>query len=434
MSSKLYANTTQEIGEVVVARGAVSVKSADSEIRILGKADPIYLGDVITTEAKSFAVIKMIDGARFSVRPASVFSFENYSLKENDENAVMRLFKGGLRAISGLISKKNPDGFKLNTTVATIGIRGTEFDARLCNVDCAIENQENKNKVAPVAKIAFLNGEVSAISKDNQTRELALSVPVFEGDTIITGKGSYVVLAFNDKSRMSLKAETEIKIEKHTYISPDSDKNNAAYSLFKGGIRALTGLISKKKKDNYKLKTPTATIGIRGTGYDLVWLGPCIGGASSCGLQGTVWQGAIFVENEAGEFELLENQAFAVRFGNTPLIIITTPPILDIPRPDQVDINFDELFSQLTEDVPSGLYVNTRDGTVYLQRDGQIIEMTPGQGGFVSTDGTVFVKLDQPKLFQTNDPYLQMINEEFETFFNIFDDTGFNQTEFECVM
>ena len=431
---------TEKIGEVVFTRGAVSAKSISGEIRVLGKKAPIHQGDVITSGPKSFAVLSMIDGSRFSIRPDSVFSVENYSLKENEESAVMRLFKGGLRAVSGLISKRNPDAFKLNTTVATIGIRGTDFDARLCETDCAIDQKKYKEKRQTladdaVAKIAFMKGDVYTLYTGGAKIKLEPGSALFEGDTVETAEGSFAVIVFKDKGRVTLKENSQFKIEELNYSPDKPEENSAVLRLIKGGMRALTGFIGKKNKDAYKVKTPTATIGIRGTGYDLLWSGPCSAGAQVCGLSGSVWQGSIFAKNDAGEFDLLENQAFQIRFIDEPASIIDVPPVLDIPRPDEVDINFEDLFAaEEDDDVPSGLYVNTREGKVYMERDGEFIEMVPGEGGFVSTDGTLFVKLERPKAFQENDPYLQTINEEFETLFELLDETVIEQNEFECIV
>jgi hypothetical protein len=435
-----FANVTQDkIGEVVFARGAVSAQSLAGEIRVLGKQAPIYQGDVITTGPKSFSVIKMIDDSRISVRPDTVFSFKNYSLKENEESAVMQLFKGGLRAISGLISKRNPEAFKLNTAVATIGIRGTDFDVRLCEVDCAIDEQKYKKKKGKlvddaVAKIAFLKGDVYTLYPGSAKVKLETGSALIEGDTVETGGKAIAVIVFRDKGRVTLKENTQFKIEEHRYSPDRPQENSAIFKLIKGGMRALTGLIGKKNKEAYKVNTPTATIGIRGTGYDLVWLGPCSGGATSCGLNGSVWLGSIYAKNDAGEFELLENQSFIVRLIDTPAAITDTPPILDIPRPDEVDINFEELFGEDAEDVPSGLYANTREGIVYMERDGEIIEMHPGEGGFISTDGSTIVKLERPRTFQTNDPYLETINEEFETLYELLDESVIEQNDFECTV
>ncbi len=430
---------TEQIGEVVFARGAVSSQSQTGEIRVLGKQAPIYEGDIVTAGPRSFSVIKLVDDSRISIRPDTVLSFEKYSIKKGEESAVIRLFKGGLRTITGYISKRKPDAFALHTSVATIGIRGTDFDARLCELDCMIDQQTLEKKKAKkdntIAKVAFLKGNATAVSLNDTSRDLKMGSSIYEGDTLKTAKQSYMLIAFNDKSRMSLKSETELKIEEHKYISADSDNNSAVYELIKGGIRALTGFIGKKNKDAYIVKSPTATIGIRGTGYDLLWLGPCTGGATNCGLSGYVWLGSIYAKNDAGEFELLENQSFIIRFVDTAADIIDLPPVMDIPRPDKVDINFEELFGgQEDNDVPSGLYVNTREGIVYMERDGEIIEMLAGEGGFVSTDGSIIVKLEHPKTFQTDDPYFQTINEEFETLYELLEDSVIQQTEFECIV
>ncbi len=430
---------TEQIGEVVFSRGAVSAQSQAGQIRVLGKQAPVYQGDIVTAGPRSFSVIKLVDDSRISIRPDTVFSFEQFSVKSGEESAAIRLFKGGLRTITGYISNTRPDAFELHTSVATIGIRGTDFDARLCEIDCMIDQQSLEKKKTikdnTIAKVAFLKGNATAVSLNNTSRDLKVGSSIYEGDTLKTARQSYLLIAFNDKSRISLKAETELKIEEHKFNSADPDRNSAVYELVKGGVRALTGLISKRNQNAYKVKSPTATIGIRGTGYDLLWLGPCTGGATSCGLSGSVWLGSIYAKNDAGEFELLQDQSFIIRLIDAPADIVDLPPVMDIPRPDGVDINFEELFSgQEDNDVPSGLYVNTREGIVYMERDGEIIEMLAGEGGFVSTDGSIIVKLVRPNTFQTDDPYFQTINEEFETLYELLEESVIQQNEFECIV
>lgn len=393
MNSVVSADSNQDkIGEVVFAKGAVSAKSKDGAIRVLGKAFPIYQGDIITTGSKSFSVIKMIDDSRISIRPNTVFSFEDYSFNKGRDSAVMRLFKGGLRAISGLISKRNPEVFKLNTSVATIGIRGTEFDARLCGADCTVEKHERKK--VTVAKVAFMKGEAYSTSKDGIETKLKTGGSLYEGDLIETKIKSFVVLVFKDKGRVTLKENTQFKIEQHKYIVNKPEESNAIFRLIKGGMRALTGLIGKKNKKSYKVRTPTATIGIRGTGYDLVWAGPCSGGVSSCGLSASVWLGSIYAENNSGTFELNQNESFLLKSSSATPLPIAVPPIPDAPRPDSIDVNEAELFSEEAEDVPTGLYVHTREGEVYMERDGDEITIRPGETGLAPYDSPILEKVN----------------------------------------
>ena len=138
LSPQLFA---KQVGEVKYARGAVTVQQEDgSGARLVGKGNPIAEGEVIKTGNRSFAIISLADNTRMTLRPGTSFAVEQMNAKKDSSaNAILRLFKGGLRAITGFISKNNPDGYRLRTSVATIGIRGTEFDARICDADCGEE-------------------------------------------------------------------------------------------------------------------------------------------------------------------------------------------------------------------------------------------------------------------------------------------------------
>src|SRR5690606_4009821 len=116
--------------------------------------------------SRSFAVIRLQDGSRFTLRPNTQFVVEELTANRNSSaNAVLQLFKGGVRAITGFISKFNKNGYQLKTPVATIGIRGTEFDARLCEGDCG---SEQSAEAAPAtltsARLAFARGQLSVRS------------------------------------------------------------------------------------------------------------------------------------------------------------------------------------------------------------------------------------------------------------------------------
>jgi hypothetical protein len=76
----------------------------------------------------------MADGAFISVQPNSEYVLDNYRYSgqpDGTEQAVYRLAKGGVRAVTGLIGRTNTEAYKVNTAVATIGIRGSA-----CNPMC----------------------------------------------------------------------------------------------------------------------------------------------------------------------------------------------------------------------------------------------------------------------------------------------------------
>jgi hypothetical protein len=73
------------------------------------------------------------------IRPNSVLKINTFSYKENDpkgDKIALDMVKGGLRAVSGLIGKRNRESVSYSTPTATIGIRGTHLGALFCQNDC----------------------------------------------------------------------------------------------------------------------------------------------------------------------------------------------------------------------------------------------------------------------------------------------------------
>jgi hypothetical protein len=97
------------------------------------------------------------------------------------------LVKGGLRVVTGLFGKRNPSGVKFQTATATIGIRGTEFDARLCEADCAEEERAQpapRPLILPVAGLVEMNGVVGAGRAGEAVRLLVPGALLSEGDAV----------------------------------------------------------------------------------------------------------------------------------------------------------------------------------------------------------------------------------------------------------
>jgi hypothetical protein len=136
----LPAPAATEVGEVAYSRGVLTGQIDGQPPRLIARGVALHNGETLNTGSKGFAIIELEDGTRMTLRPNTTFKIEEVSQERGSENALMSLIRGGLRAITGAISKRNPDAFRINTSVATIGIRGTEFDARLCaTTECQAE-------------------------------------------------------------------------------------------------------------------------------------------------------------------------------------------------------------------------------------------------------------------------------------------------------
>ena len=118
---------------LVASRGEVTANSADVE-RSLTQGDSVYVEDQVTTGDKSFATLQFIDGAIVTVRPNSKIIIEQYVFNGGDEDAAtLNLLEGGLRIITGAMTKSHPESYKVKTPVALMGVRGTEFAVMLCD-------------------------------------------------------------------------------------------------------------------------------------------------------------------------------------------------------------------------------------------------------------------------------------------------------------
>lgn len=121
-------------GEVTHISGAVVAQKPDGQSRILSVKSNVEQGDVIATADNSYARVKFADGSETVLRPATQVKIDRFSFEEHKPQAdgmVLSLLKGGMRAVTGLLGRRNPAAMRVATPSATIGIRGTTFQALL---------------------------------------------------------------------------------------------------------------------------------------------------------------------------------------------------------------------------------------------------------------------------------------------------------------
>ncbi|MDP1741487.1 FecR family protein [Polaromonas sp.] len=112
----------------------------------------------------------------------------------------------------------------------------------------------------------FTAGEVNLRQTDGRTTALTKGGDIDSGHAIVTGPNGRAQVKFTDGGLVSLQPNTEFKIA--SYVDQNDPKQDRfLVDLLRGSMRAITGLIGKRNRDNYKLTTTTATIGIRGSGF-----------------------------------------------------------------------------------------------------------------------------------------------------------------------
>lgn len=119
-------------------------------------------------------------------------------------------------------------------------------------------------------QVQHLSGTMSVQRADGSVRLLSEKSEVKVGDVLSTEDGTYAQLEMADGGRITMRPGTQIRIDGFKFSQEAPKESNFAYSLLKGGVRAVTGLIGKDNPAGYELRTETGTIGIRGTDFNAI--------------------------------------------------------------------------------------------------------------------------------------------------------------------
>ena len=119
-----------------------------------------------------------------------------------------------------------------------------------------------------VGDVLQSRGQALAVGRDSKSRKLVPGSHVYVGDKLITGPEGFLRLHMIDDAVLDLRCFSIMVIEDYA-IKDTSGSNRSILNLLKGSLKKVTGDIGKWKEDVYQLKTPVASIGVRGTEYAL---------------------------------------------------------------------------------------------------------------------------------------------------------------------
>ena len=409
----------QPVGSVVHVQGIASAQKPGESARFIQKGDPLNQGDVVTTAGRGYAVIELRDGSKMTLRPDTAFAVSEYREGTSNDGMLMSLLKGGMRAVTGALAKRSPQSVRVNAGTATIGIRGTSFDARLCADECGQEGRPTDRPAislaqqeSTVARVAVVFGGVQLIGADGQTRPAVKAAPMFTGDTVRTAKDAYAVVAFRDQSVVTVNADSEFKLENVRFSGAQPAGDSFFVRVVKGGARTLTGLLGKRDPKSVRINVGTATIGIRGTGVDGALGQDCVAGSCNEAAFVHTWDGSISFEVGGRTLVVDKDQAAVHNPARDRFLVLDRVPDFFItdkaPRPDQVQVDFDSLFGTTgVTGAPSGLYVLMREGHIELLSEGRAVDLGPGDNGYLAGTGRAPIRLTVTPTFMLYDPVPQ---------------------------
>ena len=194
---------------------------------------------------------------------------------------------------------------------------------------------------AGAGQVQQLSGTLTVQRPDGTVRILSQKSEINPGDTLTTQKDSYAQVGMADGSSMTLRPNTQVKIEAFQFNETKPQEDNAFFRLLKGGLRTVTGLVGKRgNQDAYRIGTQTATIGIRGSSGDTVFILHNPDGSTitreSCpiadcsklqpGVYHTTYTGSYIMQNQGGSLVIGEGEFAFVKDANSPPIKLQVDP------------------------------------------------------------------------------------------------------------
>lgn len=180
-----------------------------------------------------------------------------------------------------------------------------------------------------IGRVIITTGSVQALSADGDIRELSRRSEIFSHDTIITGAEGSAQIRLVDEAIFVFRADTEFSFDEYRYDGPGGNGDTSIMSMIRGGFRAIDGRIGESEGDEYRINTPFASIGIRGTTHEAV-IDP-----ASNSLFTAVYDGGTTISNNAGSVDLGIGAEFdfsQTRAGQAPVGLNVLPPLLGGPE------------------------------------------------------------------------------------------------------
>ncbi|MBK7684759.1 MAG: FecR domain-containing protein [Rhodocyclaceae bacterium] len=199
---------------------------------------------------------------------------------------------------------------------------------------------------AGVGTVTHLSGILSAKGSAGASKVLSVKSEVNEGDLLTTETETYARVKFVDGAEIVLRPGTQLRVAAYSFQEAKPQNDSAFFSLIKGGLRAVTGLLGKRSQDKVGFTTNTATIGIRGTHFGaLLCSGDCTnvptasGNAPPDGLHVDVSSGAVVVTNAAGNAVIGAGQFGFVPNANTIPAVVPPSQGIQVTMPPNIAQN-----------------------------------------------------------------------------------------------
>jgi len=194
----------------------------------------------------------------------------------------------------------------------------------LIAVFAALAVSGNAYSQETAGRVLLSAGSVQLV-RGGATSTPAVGTTVQAGDTFKLGDNSHLQIRMTDQSLVSLQPNTTFAISEYAFTGKEPGSQKTVLNLLEGAMRTVTGLIGRTQQEDYKVTTPTSTIGIRGTHYQVAHLGQPRGNLAA-GTYGAVTDGRISVATKGGQGTFGADQHFHVARADAAAVGRAGPP------------------------------------------------------------------------------------------------------------
>lgn len=208
------------------------------------------------------------------------------------------------------------------------------------------------NSLAAAGKVLFVFGD-AGIEENGVKKKLRRGQSIENGAQLYTGPRGRMHVRMTDSTMISLRPGTEFQVEDYKYgkssasapsntsqsttAATSSGSDRSIYRLLRGGFRTITGLIGKNNKSAYQVKTPVATIGIRGTLFSARYCKGDCGrggrrgrGGPRNGLYVGCGDGAVSLKTKGGDLDVGNDEyGFVGGDSEEPELLLEPPEVLE---------------------------------------------------------------------------------------------------------
>ncbi|MES2952347.1 MAG: FecR domain-containing protein [Pseudomonadota bacterium] len=235
-----------------------------------------------------------------------------------------------------------------------------------------------------VGTVTRVSGPLLLKRADGAIKAIALNSFVEQGDTLVTEKNTYAQLKFADDSEITLKPDTQLKIEVLVYNAVAAENPDTVFSMTQGAVQIRTGAAPKSKPENIKLVMPNLLDPLASAVVDR--------------KAGTTFITEYIAGSAESQLASLDARHIAARY---PAVLLASAesayrsdaPAFSLPK------NWDtpQLLAQNTPrppgmpapakapGLPAGLYVSVIDGAINLSNKGGSQSFTAGQFGYTAS-------------------------------------------------